>query len=206
MIPKESSKEKNPFISMKNLKYFPLIQKPDCCSATCLQMILFRKGHTEYSQDELAKDLGIFIDRKNKGAFSVKLKVRLKESDVNRTIESADKINALFRKHKIKLEAKSYKISEIKNPTEFVNDALKKDYDVWAEFANKSLFGTSCGHDCLISELKKKRGKYFVTLVDPYWNHKQIYEVPFDKLIESMQKRENLKPVRERGFIIIRGK
>jgi hypothetical protein len=191
---------------MKPMKYFPLIQKPDCCSVACLQMILFRKGHTEYSQDELAKELGIFIDKKNQDAFSVKLKVRLKESDVNRTIESADKINAFFRKNKIRLEAKSYRISEIKNPSDFINDELKQDFDVWVEFANKPIFGTDGGHDCLISELKKKDGKYFATLIDPYWSHKQIYEVPLDNLTRAMQKRVDLKPVRERGLIVIREK
>lgn len=134
------------------------------------------------------------------------LKIRLKKSDINPTIESTDKINRFFGENKLPLEARGYKISTIKDPLEFIEEALEKDFDVWVEFANKPIFRTDGGHDCLVSEIRRRGTQYFAVLIDPYWRHKQMYEVPFDDLIEAMQKKKNLKPIRERGIVIVKEK
>ncbi|MBN2094722.1 MAG: hypothetical protein JW727_01620 [Candidatus Aenigmarchaeota archaeon] len=191
---------------MENRKYIPLIQKPDCCSAACLQMILFKRGFTRFTQEKIAKELGLYIGPKNKDAFSEKLKVRSKKSDINETVKSARKINEFFRKNRIPLSARGFKISQIENPEEFIRQALDKDYDLWAEFSNMPIYGTSGGHDCLISGLKKKGRQCFAELVDPYWGHKQVYLVPLDRLIKAMQKENSPPPARERGIVVITGR
>lgn len=167
-------------------------------------MILFRRGYTQFLQDYIAKEIDIKIDKRNKKAFLTKLKVKRKKTDMNKTLENVDKINNFFRKNKINLKAESYKISDIENPVKFIKEALDKDYDIQVEFANKPMYKTSGGHDCLISKLKKKERTYFVTLVDPDWGHKQVYDVPLNKLLNAMKKINTLKPARERGIMIIK--
>lgn len=44
--------------------YIPLIQKPQCCAVTCLQMIVYRNGYGLQDQEELAREFGVKVDPK----------------------------------------------------------------------------------------------------------------------------------------------
>ncbi|UCD04570.1 MAG: C39 family peptidase [Candidatus Woesearchaeota archaeon] len=156
-------------------KYFPLIQKPMMCCVTCLQMILFRHGY-KYTQDYIAKGIGKYPRYK--------------------TVESADKINSFFEKEKLPFKVEAFKISQIKDPKEFIINNLKKSNDVWAESCNKPLHNSESGHDILIQSIKDTT----LTVVDPLGRRDQIYTVTLKKLTDAMDKKHD---GRERGFMVV---
>jgi hypothetical protein len=100
-------------------EYFPLIQKPEMCNVTCLQMILFRHGY-RFNQDFIAPGI------KNNRNY--------------RTVENADKVNDFLRKNKLPFKATSFKASKIINLKEFIVKSIKKNNDLWIELYNPIMY------------------------------------------------------------------
>ena len=81
-------------------KYIPMVQRPRCCSAACLQMILYRRGFGLYDQEKLAKHLNTNVDKDDFNAFNEKLSICSSDSNggIN-TLDSGKTINRfLFEK------------------------------------------------------------------------------------------------------------
>ncbi|MFZ4461457.1 MAG: hypothetical protein ACOYN2_02735 [Patescibacteria group bacterium] len=60
---------------MNPTKYIPLVQKPECCAVTCLQMILYRRTGKLYDQQALAEFFGVKINKRHVHAFNVSLQI-----------------------------------------------------------------------------------------------------------------------------------
>ena len=184
-----------------NPKYIPLVQKPFCCSVTCLQMILYRRGLGLFDQEELAKFFKINVCKNDLKCFNAKLEV-FNPTNIGISIKTTDSekiINQFFKEKNINLNAKAFKYSKISNLKEFLIENLKNNNDLWLEYKTHKIHGNKFIHDNVIESVKTISGKTKITLVDPYWEYKPRLDVSIEDLEESISDKFG----RETGFIVI---
>ena len=81
-----------------NHKYNIILQKPYCCAMACLSMVLYRRSHKLYDQEELAIIFGVKIGEKYKNAFRESLDFITShnyDEGIN-TLESIEQIQAFL--------------------------------------------------------------------------------------------------------------
>lgn len=187
-----------------NLKYIPLVQKPECCAVTCFQMILYRNGFGLFDQEQLAKFFIVKVSKKHQKMFNVKLKALGKYNfdEGISTLDSLKKVNEFFRKKKIKLKARRKKLSEIKDLKQFILTNLSTRNDLWIEYKGHCIhkYDKMKGkylHDGLIESINTKKNE--VVLIDPSPDHKPRIKVKLKALYDSL----STKFGKETGFLII---
>jgi len=188
---------------MNPAKYIPLVQKPECCAVTCLQMILYRRTGKLYDQQSLAEFFGVKIHEKNTGAFNVPLQV-MKGYNIDEgisTLDSISQINAFFTQESLNLTAKSYLASEIANLEVFIAQELVAGNDLWVEYHNNEIHPTDkvrAIHDSLVESFDADART--VVLVDPEYMHAPRITVTLDTLQDAI----SAKFGKETGFVCVR--
>lgn len=185
--------------------YIPLIQKPMCCSVTCLQMILHRNGFGLFDQERLAIEFGVRISTDYINAFSEQMPTmtQINDDEGISTVESADLINSFLIKNAPGLHAKSFVYSIINEDIpSFIASNIKLNNDIWIEYHGHEIHATdqysgNYVHDGLIESIDVEKGLY--TIIDPVPEHKQRITVHNNELISSI----STKFGRETGFVII---
>ena len=182
-------------------RYTPLVQKPFCCNVTCLMMILYRHGFGLFDQEALAEFFKIKIPRSVQAYFNVKLphlKSKREEGGM-RTIDSKNLVNKFFKKHKIQLHAVDVKASNIKNLHKFISEHLRMNHDLWVEYKSHEIHREDAVHDNVIESIRRTKTGAFVTLIDPFSEHKTRFEVPIAKIERAISDKFG----RETGFLVI---
>lgn len=184
-----------------NPSYIPLIQKPFCCNATCLSMILYRRGFGLVDQEVLASLLGVKISADVEGFFTTKLTIadpKQEELGIN-TIESSQFANKIFEKLNLPIHAHTVKASDIQNLATFIQEQLGADHDLWVEYKSHELHGEEAIHDNVIESIDLEPEDPIVTLIDPLPDHKNRFHVPITKLQRAISTQFD----RETGFLVI---
>lgn len=180
--------------------YMPLVQKPDCCNAACLQTILLRRGLGFFMQEAIARQLGVKIQEKYIGAFRAKMPVTKNVEELGiMTVRSEAKINKFFSANKMSLAARAYPASHIKDVKEFIFNNLRKGNDLWVEFHLDEREKDTDIHDNLVQKIECKNKKCTITTIDPGYLFRQFVEWPLDMLERSI----STKYGRECGFVVI---
>jgi hypothetical protein len=177
-------------------KYFPILQKPFCCSCACVQMVLLRHGIIPPLQDDIAKFTGVPSVKEDLRCFMRKLKV-MKSPHFDTATQSTERIyNKFFKSRNLPFKVKAFKVSSIKDPKKFIMENLIAGNDIHAEYLQE-VAGKSSIHDSIVSKIRYGR-KTIVTLIDPWWANKQYHDVRLEDFISSMKKVKE----RELGFLI----
>ncbi len=179
--------------------YVPLIQKPSCCAAACLQMILYRRGFGLYDQEDLAEQLGIPVGEKYRSAFRANLPFPASPSHWFETINSEGTINRTLEHYYLPLIAKAHRTSQVADTRMFVAWNLSKNNDVWTEFHWNERDSIDAIHDNVIQSIEYDAESCHVTTIDPYSRSKQIVRWPLEMLERSI----GTKYGRECGFVIV---
>lgn len=181
--------------------YVPLIQKPFCCNATCLSMILYRRGFGLVDQEVLAGLLGVKISVDVADYFTTQLTIadsKNEELGIN-TIESAALVNEIFETLHIPLQAQRVNASEIQNLATFIQEELEANHDLWIEYKSHELHSEDTIHDNVIERIDMEPEDPLVTLIDPLPDHKNRFQVPVSKLHRAISTQFD----RETGFLVI---
>lgn len=185
-------------------KYIPLVQKPECCSVTCLMMLLYRKGYGLFDQEELAMYFNVRISESKSCAFNVKLNTYREQDNSDevgglKTIESADVINQFFNDNDIRLVADAIKISEISNLLEFLIGNIEEDKDLWVEYKTRPISGAEGTHDGLIEGLTQDGGVTKVVIINPSRDYEPRRIIEIDIFQEALSSKFGS----ETGFIVV---
>lgn len=156
-------------------KYIPLVQKPECCAPTCLQMILYRRIGKLFDLQEIALFLGVKINKNHESYFNISLNIlnEYNNDEWISTLDSADLINEFFKKEHINLVAQPYKSRSIKKIKSFIIDNINMGNDLWIEYHNNEIHPydwIDTIHDSLIESVNKTTNE--VVLIDPEYEHK----------------------------------
>lgn len=183
-----------------NPPYKHLVQKPSLCGPACLQMVILRRDLGWIDQEEIAKELGARIGRKQVSSFNTKLKIAKDEDETDRGLQLKEfkekKVHDFFAKHKLSLKAEVFFISQVKNPKSFIQESIKAGNDLMVNFHHKPFHKEkNWGHFVLVSEISGDK----VTLCDPGTTSKIFWQAPLEKLVRSMEKKYD--PL-ERGFVV----
>ncbi len=179
-------------------QYKHLLQKKNFCGPTCIQTILFRRGF-KIDQKKLAYDLGTFVDEKDKRLYSLKFKTAPKgDSRIGMMLKDFGKPRVRNVLKKYGLNAKIFRISQIKGVDNFLTDNIKKNKDTIINFWWKPIDGTDWGHHVLLSkfDIKKRR----ITVCDPGSKKDKSWTIKIDKLVKCMSPKFDGN---ERGFVVI---
>lgn len=180
--------------------YIPLFQKPFCCNATCLSMILYRRGFGLFDQERLAQLLGAKVDEASKDLFYLPQSVgRVGEELGINTVTSSETVNELFKILNLPLQAESVKASSIRNLAEFIHTHLEQNHDLWTELKIHEMKGEESIHDNVIERIEHTGSGIFVTLVDPLPEYKTRITLPVQKLERAISNEFD----RETGFLVI---
>lgn len=188
-------------------------QKPNLCAATCLQMILDRRG-IEYgpSLEALAIELGLYIDERDKDMFGAALKKRtLKHGDARigllfddfKKPEKLEQLKELFG-----LEAKTYHPSEIggtKGIKELLTDSFGQGKDVIINYRLELFNGREDGHYVLAFAFDDENNDVYVSDPSPFIQ--EYWKVRMGRFAKAMQPiwTEDDGKQRERGLIVLHG-
>lgn len=179
--------------------YTVLIQKVYLCNITCLNNILYRKLWIIFDQEYLAKFFDIKVHPRYKECFEVDLKTteKLNDDEWLKTIQEEDLINKFFAEHNIALKAKSYKLSEINNLSNFIIKNLQEDNDMWVEYKIEWIWQDSQWiHDWLIESFDLKN----IVMINPWAYSKNRFLLSLEKLEEALSD----KFARETGIVVIK--
>ncbi len=180
--------------------YKHLVQKPSLCGPACIQMVILRRDLGWIDQEEIAKDLGARIGRKQVGSFNTKLKIAKDADETDRGLQLKEfkqkKIRAFFAKYKLPLKAEVFFVSSVKDTKNFIQKNIKAGNDMMVNFHHKPFHKEKdWGHFVLISGITGDK----VTLCDPGTTNKSFWEAPVAKLVTSMEKKHDHL---ERGFVV----
>jgi hypothetical protein len=188
-------------------------QKPNLCAATCLQMILERRGiNYDRNLENLASTLGLHIDERDKDMFGEKLrKTALPSGDARigliiddfKKKEKPEIIKANFG-----LESKVYIPSEFKDKKgvkNFLIESLNTGDDLMLNYRLEPFNGRSDGHYVLVFGFNEDNNDVYVSDPSPftpeYWTAK------LEKFLFAMKpiwKEDDGQP-RERAFVRFSG-
>lgn len=173
--------------------YKHLVQKPHLCGATCLQMVLFRRGYW-FEQEKLAKLLGTRIKSENKKLFQFSFPTN-DQNNRGITLEEFKKAKPLLKKFNLNL--KILKISEIKDLKKLILKNLRKGNDLIVNFKRTAYCPEkNWGHFALIKAWKNNQ----IELCDPSYQDKPYWKTSLAQLKKAMSKKWDNQ---ERGLIII---
>ena len=173
-----------------NPRYIPLIQKPKCCAAACLQMTLYRNGFGLHDQEDLAVRLGAKIGSDDVDAFRTDMPImtRFNFDEGISTINSCDKINALLKDKNIGLVFEAYTHSKIGDLFALITEHIENNRDVWVEYHSHEIHvskeTTPRIHDALIESINPQSRT--AVLIDPKPTRKQRLTVDLDMLDRAM--------------------
>ena len=180
--------------------YKHLVQKPFLCGPCCVQMILLRRGLGWFDQEKIAFEFKVKPWIGSKFAFMFPFKFVKKKQEAGPYIkELAQEFRRFAKKHKLLLEIKLYKISEVENPTFFIARNLKNGNDIIVNFWLKPVTNANSGHFVLIAAINGKT----VELCDPGDTDKSFWKANIDNIIYGMSKKWDGN---ERGFIVVSDK
>ncbi len=187
-------------------------QKPNLCAATCLQMILDRRGiEYGYSLENLAVTLGLYIDKKDKEMFGGELKKRnLPHGDARIGLLydnfKEEKIPQIIKEN-FGLTIETKYPSEIgqRNVKEFLTENLKQGKDIMINYRLEPFNGRKGGHYVLTFAFNEENRDVYVTdpspFIQEYW--KQKLGIFLYGMKPIWKEDDNKK--RERGFVVFSG-
>lgn len=188
---------------VKQNRYVRITQKPYCCAAACLEMILRRRGITTYDQKPIAVALGLRIPKKYSHMFEGARVV--KDGNYGTNIYKYP-VNEFFKKNRIKLKFKYVLLLDEVEARRFVDDSINNGRDVMVCFGWGKLYGKSdpislrSGHVCNIIGTEEN-GK--VKLMDPSAGREGgVKTVSLAKLMDAIA-HHNKKKGHMAGFWLI---
>lgn len=167
--------------------YVPIIQKPKCCAAACLQMILYRNGYGLFDQEDIAIEFGIKVGKEDKDAFRENMSTMtgFNLDEGMPTTESADHINHFLSNKNISLQVQNFRYSDISDLTHFISDNITKNNDIWVEYHTHEMYEASGKiHDGLIESIDPLAKT--IVLIDPKPTRRQRNTVSIDLLARSL--------------------
>lgn len=187
--------------------YIPLTQQKYCCVPCCLQWILLRSGLKMFSQDQLAKDLGVVIPPEDQRLFNIKQKTlaKLPKGKGGYGVWTY-KFPQVIKKYGWPLMVRRFYPSKIPDVKKFLADNLSAGNDIIVTF-NVAAYakpgsGVNYGHACIIDSLKINGKKAVVILGDPSFSHRKFFEIDLQKLLSGM----STKYGKEKSFKVFYGK
>ena len=187
-----------------NPRYIPLVQKPKCCAAACLQMVLYRGGFGLYDQEDLAIQLGAKICLDDVNAFRVDMPImtRFNFDEGISTVNSCDTINALLKSKNIGLTLEAHMHSEIRGLSNLIAEHIKYNEDVWVEYHSHEIHAGKESvariHDALVESVDLQSRT--AVLVDPKPTRKQRLTVDLAMLDRAMSSKFG----KELGLLIVK--
>lgn len=179
--------------------YAHLVQKPALCGPTCVQIVLLRRGKW-VDQEQLAFEMGTRIYKEQKHLYSRPFRIVRKGSPQYGlpfgVFRHNQKLKRVLRRYG--LRNKAYTPSEIDDVSRFFKDTLGKGLDVLACFRFDPIDRRRFGHYALVTAFDTDTER--VTLCDPYFKNKAMWNVPLNKLLAGMGSQWSGK---ERGFVVI---
>lgn len=175
----------------KDSRYVPFTQQPWCCAPTCILMIMYKHNIPLVSQELLGYHLGLIVPEKESGYFfNVRTGKRPPAGYGTRIYFKRYSPNIVFKKLKIPLKFKFYKIRKFKKNSEiisFLEKAEKEDRNIMLCFNYKNLYGegNDGGHLSIFDIVNKEKGT--IRLVDPSRKSPKWREVKIIKIINAMK-------------------
>ena len=115
------------------MKYKKVTQKPYCCTAACLEMILNRNNIPNNGQEDIAYDLGLIVPEDYSDKFK---KVRTGPKPIagygTQIQEEKYSINHFFKMHNISLIEEYHYIDDEKEAVEFLKESEENDVIICA--------------------------------------------------------------------------
>ncbi len=169
------------------MRYDPITEKPYCCVAAVLQMIMIRRGLRSMSQDEIGWELGLIVPPEIKSQFT---KVRTGPMPPagygTQTSKPEFSIENYFNRHRLPLSITRVSPSSLKELISTLKAALDRDNDVVLCFNSQRLFGEGdIEHAALIEAFHYTTGQ--VTVVDPAIGAPKHRIAAIDRIFETIQ-------------------
>jgi hypothetical protein len=180
----------------QNPPYKHLVQKIHFCGPTCIQMILFRKGHW-VEQEWLAMKMGTRVRNETAHIFNANFETN-EEGDAGIRIEEFSKIKEFLAEYKLELEIiTADKISDLRK---LIIDNLKQSNDIIINF-NRIVYNPqkNWGHYSLINAIDEEND--VVELCDPSGDDKYYWNTSVEKLNEAISPKWDGK---DRGIVIVK--
>jgi hypothetical protein len=168
-------------------------------------MVILRRGF-RLDQELIAKELGIKVTKDALKALKFNYKIA-KDSDIDAGYDiqhlRLNKLNSVFKKHKMPIEATFIKISKIKNIDKFILENMKNGNDIDMLFLWKAFgYNVKYAHHVLISSYNKTNK--VVEVCDPALaDAKSCWKAKLSRFISGMSKKWDGK---ERGFFVFESK
>lgn len=187
-------------------------QKPNLCAATCLQMILGRRGiEYGYSLENLAVQLGLYIDEEDKDMFGEELRRRtLKHgsAEIGLLFDDFKKPEKLGLIKSIwGIDAKVLHPSEIgiRKIKDFLVAEIEKGNDIMLNYRLEPFNGRTDGHYVLMFALNEDTNDIYVSDPSPFVQ--EYWKAKLGRFLWAMKPRwkEDDNKKRERGFVIFSG-
>ena len=180
--------------------YRHLVQKTDLCGPTCLQMVLFRKGHW-FDQEELAAKMRTKILFNAQHMYIHDLEA-VDETHPERGMDSKNFTteDMLGFLQDLDIEPQLYYPVTVDELRMLIVDALYNDQDVIANIKLTAFLpDRTTGHYVLIQGFDEERDK--VVLLDPDFRNKKQWSCSLEELKVAMDETWDGK---ERGLVIMR--
>jgi len=188
-------------------------QKYQLCGATDIKIILDTRGiDTDvFGQEELAYNLGSYIDKRDKKTFGTKLRTRaLNPGDPRISLMFGDferpELQGILRE-KYGLETRVYRPSEIGNENidKFLCEHIDLNDNVMINFRWDPFRGSKEGHFVLAVAYDEENRELYVA--DPSPVNPEYWKAKLERFVYAMLPlwKDKDKKKRERGFVVFSG-
>lgn len=166
-------------------RYFPITQKPFCCTPACLQMVLLRRKLPVFSQEHIGKELGLVVPKRYAKILPAAKTGKKPSSGWGTQVQKKEySINKFFKKYKIPLKEKYAPLSKVEDVKTWIKSQIKKDKDILVCFNYKKLYKDEGeGHVSVIDSVSDDK----IMLIDPEKNVQKFREVKITDLIKAIK-------------------
>ena len=152
------------------MKYQKITQKPYCCVGACLEMVLRRRGITDYNQEQIASELGLIVPVDYKDRLPLARVGEMPAAGYGTQIQEEQySINHFFKENRLDLRETYHYITDIKEARTLLSNNSSQDiliifhcgtlYDnPEADWGPMVLFDPLDGGQVAIQENSPKRG------------------------------------------------
>lgn len=180
------------------MKYEKVTQKPYCCTAACLEMILNRHNIPNNGQEKIAYELGLIVPKNYVNQFKKVRTGLMPKAGYGTQIQKEEySISNFFKKHNIPLIYEYHYIDDEECVIKFLKENNCNDIIVCANCSKLyEINNENYGHMVLFDHLENNS----VVILDPGVN-RDIEKIKIDKVIEAIKYhgKDNVG-----GFLLIR--
>lgn len=166
------------------MKYKKIIQKPHCCTAACLEMILNRNKIKNNGQEYIAYELGLVVPPNERYLFKKHRDEEKPLAGYGTQIQKKEySIERFFDNNNINLYVEYKFITDIELVKKFLNKNINNDIIICIHCGTLyDSINSNWGHMILFESIDKN----IITILDPSEN-RDYENIPIGKLIDAIK-------------------